>query len=640
LIDDLTISGSLGYFRALDGYANVMPTAGGNVTLLRSYTHVRPIASIEEGAREKWQNLFVAKFMKDLGKVLEQEPPVPGAPAPGEGEEPRRHPLDEFLSGLKEGEVFTITDTLAGGANLQGMSPISALAGLAPLNFVNTLSVGVDASLVGLRQTVFLKTSTGLQVLVRGMTNQAAGAQLDSNFFLNLLHARASLTNSDIATDAYVIDYNTDLSLLAGDDRTAGGEPDPKLERLRKRRQDLQSALRLLFKKNDSSLFESAFADRRFELDHELKTRAFNFKFLTERMNTFSESHELKLRYPVNPDYPELNPADEEVTLYSYKKGELVGRDLLGFLFDLVEGLAERPGTIARVDNPNPANTPFGKAYWRIVNTESDLTTNAGPPGAPNAAYPSVGIIQHVWGGWNLKHDALMKLVAEISARIPQNELGSYRIVEPEFFATTQSLDYYRITQNLSILQGGMDRLRDLVLQPSAGKKGDRAFFKDLMKLLGDGDALLGERIYVENCQAELRARAVEAGLVTSQVRISGNSYECLSPWTQDLLRMRRTYSVSDRRAQTEWMTELLGTLEANIPLSQLLGYIDRSNYSFSVRFNGFRTGDEDGDLEFVSNTSGDPARDFDTSNGLFQLYANKTGITPVELDRSNGSFR
>ncbi len=35
------------------------------------------------------------------------------------------------------------------------------------------------------------------------------------------------------------------------------------------------------------------------------------------------------------------------------------------------------------------------RRIWKTVNTEADLTANG-------EQYPSVSIVQHVWGGWHL----------------------------------------------------------------------------------------------------------------------------------------------------------------------------------------------------------------------------------------------
>jgi hypothetical protein len=70
------------------------------------------------------------------------------------------------------------------------------------------------------------------------------------------------------------------------------------------------------------------------------------------------------------------------------------------------------------------------------------------------------------------------------------------------------------------------------------------------------------------------------------------------------------------------------------------LKLLGEENYIFFVRINGFRAGDEDGDLEYFSNTLGDPKKNIEYANGLIQMFATKTRISPIELDRSQGSFR
>ena len=99
-------------------------------------------------------------------------------------------------------------------------------------------------------------------------------------------------------------------------------------------------------------------------------------------------------------------------------------------------------------------------------------------------------------------------------------------------------------------------------------------------------------------------------------------------------------YPQTDEAAQVRWTTEVLFILDQYIPIAQLLNYLGPSNFIFTVRINGFRTGDEDADLEYFSNSVGDPKENIDYANGLFQMIANKTGISPIELDRSLGGFK
>lgn len=80
--------------------------------------------------------------------------------------------------------------------------------------------------------------------------------------------------------------------------------------------------------------------------------------------------------------------------------------------------------------------------------------------------------------------------------------------------------------------------------------------------------------------------------------------------------------------------------LDEQIPIQQLLNYLTPENYIYLVRVNGFRTGDEDGEIQYFSNTLGDPTKNIEYANGLIQMFSQKTGVTAIELDRSQGSFR
>ncbi|MNL34860.1 hypothetical protein D3C87_1568550 [compost metagenome] len=99
-------------------------------------------------------------------------------------------------------------------------------------------------------------------------------------------------------------------------------------------------------------------------------------------------------------------------------------------------------------------------------------------------------------------------------------------------------------------------------------------------------------------------------------------------------------YPRKDKRAQTRWMSEVLYILDEQLPLPQILKLLGENNYIFVIRINGFRAGDEDGDLEYFSNTLGDPSSNLEYANGLINMFATKTRISPIELDRSQAGFR
>lgn len=651
LVDNISVSAQLGYFVALDGLPKVTPFGGANLAVMRDYTHVRPISSMEEGGKVSWTDLMIPTFMKNLVKVLESEKTEV---VDGDGKI-ERHSLDVFLSELKEGEVFTVTDSVVTSVYAQASSSLDVLLGLSPLNFMNSISLGADANRVIMLQTSIIKTPRGLQVFVRRQNNNIFGLTLDVNYFINLIRIRAQTQNAHLTTDAFILDYNSTLAENANAEEAEGSEA----QELEDMRRDLRPAISSLFRYNDPSFFYKSFEHKKFNIDHKLKTKELRTKFLFWRASSFKEDHWAQVLYPISKEAPELNPEDEKLVLFSHKRGELVGRDLMGFGLDLLEGIINRRTKIAidlgGSDDPNPANVPFGKAYWRIANTEAELS----PKGE---RYPQVSVLSHVWGGWKIKREKFFVLLDEIAERFTGTPAEGYRLIEKEAFMNVQSVDFYRVSAILSVLPSGVEKIRNLITQPGvADNKTDKAKFlsglfqrlsqrgkgprpqekemySEILRIMGNNNLAEGEAAFQQACDWEHRDRE-GSPIAHGGYWRHGNYYECLTPWMQKLMDLSSSFP-EDETEQVRWMTQVIYLLDEYIPMAQLLQYLGEENFIFTVRINGFRTGDEDADLEYFSNTIGDPKENIDYANGLFQMFANKTGIAPVELDRTLGGFK
>ncbi len=651
LVDNISIGAGLGYFRALDGL-NYFPTMGANFQITRDYTHVRPILSIKEGTKVPWQNILVPKFMSQIAKVLESEEIVTKTDEGKDKQQVTQKSLDQFLLDLRDGEVFTVTDSIGLQTYLQASGSLDVLLGLTPFNFVNSVTLGADASRVILRQVQFMRAPDGVHVYVRQMKNRGSGLEMNVNFYLNLLKIRSQSTVADIQTDAFVIDYNPALSV----------ETDPTTEigkKFTKVRDNLRMALLPLLKSNETEVLYSKFKNNMFALRHELKTHETKLKFLAERYNQFNEEHLLKLQYPRSEESPELDPKDEEVTLYSYKQGKLKGRDLLGMFFDLLDGVfshKKKDITISRAMGENPANMPFGQAYWTTVNSEADLTVNG-------KQYSNISMIQHVWGGWSMGRNKFLSLVDQIQNEFTSSGIAPYKLIDKNALINMKSLDFYRITANLSVLDSGLEKIQELLAQtdamgrevPKAGfflsrfyqklseaggnkaRAGDQELFQDMMRVLGNGDQARGQWAYAEACRAA--GLTGNHGSQAGTAWLYGTNYSCLTDWMRKLIQLSRAMP-ADKKSRTKWMTKVLVILDEQIPMPLLLKFLGEENYLFFVRVNGFRKGDEDGDLEFYSNTFGDPSKKYEEAGGLFNLYAKKTRVTPVEIDRTIGGFQ
>lgn len=640
LVDNLSVGASIGYFRGLAGVENLMPSALVKGSVIRDFTHVRPVASLKEANKVSWANLIVPRFMKNLSGVLEQSEITL--------EDGRKQfTVDKFLSELKTGEVFIVTDSLAIGGQAQLSSPLSAILGFTPFDYLNSVALGVDATRVALRQTVVMRTSEGLQVFVRRINNKAWGLQGDINYFLNLVRLRSQTQYTNGYTDAFVLDYSTELSEWLN-------EGEKGQEKLNELREKMRPALSALFKNNDSEILFANFKDKKLAIEHGLKSKELSLKLLWTRHSNFEEVHDLKVRFPMVQDLPDLRPQDEEVHLVTARKGELSGVDLLGFTFDILNGwLGPKKVKFDVLQSANPANMPFGRSFFRMVTTESDLTQGATSP------MPDVGILQYVWGGWSLKQNKFIKLLTEINARFKVRG-QSLAPIPVEQFYSVKSLDFYRITAQISILPGAIEKVKELLLQKSyqpieSGKKGqvskifsklsevlgqkkdlrDKKFFEETILVLGQGDRQKGLSLFQEMCSEDkVREQHTQTG-----AWLNGSYYDCLTPWMTKLLGLRREFP-KDRKSQTLWTARVLFILSEKIPFDSLVEFLGEPNYLFFVRINGFRAGDEDGDLEYFSNTYGDPTDHIDYANGLVSYLAKKIRVAPSELDRTNGGYR
>ncbi len=657
LVDVVSVGMNVGYFNTFERFPQLMVTQdgrvglqrqypigmiSGNVGIRRDYVHVRPVSSMEEAQNVSWADLMVPSYMNKMAKTLDSQD---------------IKDFRTFIKDLKEGEVFTITDSLEAGIAGRLSTTLESLLAFQPLSFLNTLNIGADAGRVVLRQTNIIKTRGGLQVFVRNQTSRARGVSLDVNYFINLMKLRAQNLQSEILTDAFVIDYKADWS----EDHLSIEEQVEKEDQ----ESNLKTAVGSLLRGHGTEHLYNNFQYQKFELEHLLKTKEARSRVLFSQMIDLQEDHELKIRPPRSAEDPDRDPQQDEITLFRRKRGQLMGMDGLGFLTSTVQDVFNHKSPKIRWDlaqpaDSNPANLPFGKAYWRQVVTEKDLS------GRVN----DVAMIQHVWGGWDMKRNAFFKLIDEIIAKLGLPQDAKYDLLDKNTFHNVKSVDFYRITANLSIRKSGIEKIRDLLLQPGRGHKpGDKAGFlsrlfqvlsekldgtksrqadhlimNDVMKILGDGQLERGRQVYKAQCDHYHLTKNNEIGLQYTGTWKNGSYFDCLTPWADSLLNLSTKYpdgsSHEDQKNQVRWATEVLYVLEEQLSMPQLLKYLGEENVVYLVQLNGFRSGDEDGDLSFISNTWGKPNDDFEEANGVFQFYSRKTDIISTEIDRSQGGFR
>lgn len=670
LVDSLTLSASAGYFHVLDGLNGIDTVLGGGVSYIRNFIHVTPIAKMEEASKTPLKNMFIPSALRKLTSPLK------------DGD------LSEFLTSLKTGEVFTITDSIGLSGQIGVNTAIDALIGFA--TYGATVGFSVDGNKIILRQIQFLRTADGLQIFVRNQNNAAFGLEFNVNYFINLFKLRYQTTKKDIKTKVYIVNYNAALlSNVDKNDVKPDSDLSKKVDDARTFGSKAALAIRSLIRESNTEAADANLEFQRFGVEHELKAHEIRAKLLWFRASRINEEHELRIKkFSVPAEIHGVPVTNDEVRVVTYKKGRLKGTDYFGFGLDLVDGLLKKrlggnaPSSLS-TDTANPSQVPFGKAEWTVVRADTELSNTR------QGALPQVAVIEQIWGGWSLKRREMLNIIEKVKektkgikamsvAKVLDNNntyqnnqmtLEEFPLMPTGALAHVDKIDFYRITSHLSILPEGIAELKKLMLssdepqtpvekakflgrvfQKLSAKLGDKpnsndkTLYNNLIKIIGNGDMAAGEQIYKQQCleQAQKRRGSGEMSSVDEYTYVwkNGQGYECLTDWVDKLISLSRKFPADDLRRQNKWLTEVIYVLEEYVPLSATLNFLGPQKYIYYLEVTGFRTGDEDGDDgSYVSNVFGEPHKRHPYSNGLISVYAEKSKISMTELDQTAGAY-
>ncbi len=640
MVDSLTLSASAGYMHILDGLNGIDTAFGGGVAYMRNFVHVTPIASMDDALKVPKRDMYIPTKLRKLTAPLK------------EGK------LTEFLNALKVGEVFTITDSIGLSGRIGFTTGLDALIGFASV-MRPTVSFSADANKVILRQIQFLKTPEGLQVYIRNQNNKAFGLEFNVNYFINLLKIRSQNTKLDLHTKVYLLNYNSELiSKVDSLDVIPDEELQKKVDKMKEFGNKAALALRSLLVESNSDALAANFKYQMYAVDHELKAHELRLKLLWMRSSQLKEEHLLTIKKPELPtDINGVKVINEPVKVVTYKKGHLDGSDKFGFLLEMGDGyLKQKFGSNAPsslgTPSQNPSQMPFGRAEWVTVRSDTELTQDR--PGA----LPSVAVIEHVWGGWSLKKSEMTGILEAARQKTNGIKFADFPLIPEGALAHVKKIDFFRVTSHLSILPEGIKQIKDLMLsagtaldpvqkrkfisrlfQKLSEKLGDKAapqdgeLFKNLIKIMGNGDEAAGQQLYMAQCRENKEDKVTYTWL-------NGTVYECMEPWVEQLIKLSRKFPATDLRAQNKWTAEVLWVIDQKIPQASLLNYLGPEKFIYYVEVTGFRSGDEDGDDGvYVSNVYGEPSKKHPYANGLISVFAEKSKISITELDQTTGGF-
>jgi hypothetical protein len=606
LVDQVSAGARVGYFLGVDGFPKVFPGLGANLSVIRSYVHVRPIPSMEAAEKKSWSDLFVPNFLKNLGSIL--------SPSLSEKVESRQKEMSDnitkFLDELKEGESFTITDTLAIGENASLTIPITTLLGLDPVSYASTIVLGASSNQVVLRRTTFNRENGFIKIYLQNIQSQMAGVSLDVNLWMNIMRLSFEKKWGQARTRAFHLDEK------------------PKEE---KQVSNTVLAIRGILASNNSEILEANFHP--YVLNHRTQSDISQGKFLFWRWTNIEEWHRVKVRPPTDPDR-DFDPKKFERTLFSHRILQRSGKNYYSFLADVLDGLVQnskfwRPGLLAGGGGSNPKDSFFGSSRWTVTTTEAEVTKDR--EGNP------VTTVENFWAGWDLSKQELFRTIDEIDQRVQGLGLG-LPLVNRDMFHDMRKLQLYEVRTTLIVYEKGMETLRQrlLVRNGDRGTALKRVFGWD--KFSGTDKEIVekiliplyGAKRFEDWCFTQRQGGEADR---STEIGFKGESYKCLMPWMWEVLELRRAYP-SNKEERIKWATRMITHLERHLDLAKLMSFIGRDNLFFQIKISGFRTRDENGDTaDYRSSTVGT----YSTKDraGVFKDFTTDYRITSSEMNAS-----
>lgn len=588
LVDNVSIAASIGYFGRLGGLPNLInnatlvPTLRANLSIQRNYLHIRPVQDMKAAIKRKWTDLWMPHFINHLASMLDEN-----APENLEGSDstlPIDRGLHRFLEEFKEGEMLVVTDTVLLGVRGTVDIPIPLLMNPALMQFNPSFGVAAATYPTVLRRTTLIRTADGVQVYLQTAKVLEFDLEFNFNWWINVLKVGHKYKHGIGRSKAYLLDKEKDSE---------------------EGRKNLAAALKGLIRWNDSEVLEDEF--KFYEIKHDLEMKLDKLKFLFLKTFHMKEEHHAVISPPGEPENTR--------TLYSIRDFVNKGVDVYSFFGDIVTAASQGMVALPNAVGPNPANSFLGSAVWRSVTTEAELT--------PQYKKDPVTVIEHHYGGWILSKAHLMRILDHLQKQVAGMDIDKKLIREDEFALVTQ-LQMYQIQSTFIIYESGISLITKTLLQSSVSQ-----VIRDLIDVEG--------RDSLEAWCREPRQR-----FSSPSINVHENGYPvrvgCVKPWMKKVIAMRSTLMKLKAKngppeVEIRWKNELLKYLEKHIQIPKLMNWIKKENYFFQIKVSGYRKNDENGDVEYVSDTLGtfktkegaSPFRDFALKYGIMsnEVYAN-----------------
>ncbi len=572
LADSIGVAVNLGVHIGTDGISGPWSVNGGaKANLMRRYTHLRPIVSIKEALKTPYKNILVPLLKRNNGRILDDI--LASKLLPNGNEEELQKKINDVVELFKKelpiGDSFMITDSIIGNVNIGVGLGLSALIQAQLQIFSNQVLLS--------RLHILRRNKDTIQIYQDLGGVAGVGINFGINAIVPILRISVEAQKGKTKTKFFQVNINGELK----------ENPDLLKNLL---------ALRSVFIHNDLELVKEL--QKPYVIDHHYNLAQSQFKFLFWRLSGRTIGDIVSVTHPLG--------AQKHFVKYSV--GKRSGRDYQAMVSEVLNGVisyyANVPLGLMNEGNGNPGDTFMGKSKTLEINFEAEIDK----PQMNGALItrPFLNISKR-WKGWSISAKRAQKILDKI------NRDMEHRIVSPFALGSTEKLQLYTINLDMNFYSNA------IVASMTKNKT---------------------ELISVFNAYAEYQD--INQAIYMPGDRLSGSSF--LEEYTKQdqirdgvakVLNYQKKYHkyIEDGEVDkaAKYAAKLFSVLHQDLSFTGLaLICGGKENLYVTAQIRGFRKGDENGDVPYISDSLGEFG-DINIS-GPMNSMKSKIGMTDAEF--------
>jgi hypothetical protein len=618
VVDTFGFGTQVGFIGGLNGVKALQNVIGSpSIGKQRLYVHAKPILSLESARKEPWKHLGVPTAIHGITaplRTLQNE--TLSSINPKEDSKKWRTALIEFRKSFQEGEVFIVTDIDQAGLSVGYQQPILPVmkilieSGVLNPKFIPSASIQGNVQYSAQRRTMFLReTSDQITIYHQNLCPHTVALSAGLQFFLPLASLQNSAKNGPVDTQVFQVNISVP-------------EEDGDLSQLKSTMIALSRGLQ------NSDLRSLKSLQAPWEVHHDIKTRTRTAQFLAWNRTHFKEAHQLEVTAPLLEEGETESEDERTRTAHFIRRTRVWGKNPYSLGGQILSSTVGVSGLFSNtLGDLDPANVFLGQSLKRSVRTEVETT--------PQSGADAFGMITEVRRGWFASRDTLLDWLKKIEQRFASLDLP-FQIKWAPTFESTRQIQAYEIHASLNLYETGLKRFEEFLVTDSGLTP--KALLIRLLDL--QEPSSLRRR-----CRKILHKATIlnDFEEMDRELR-SYSSYNilnrCFEPWMfvpiTASYRYRKSLrdgsdSTKRRVRRNQVLNLLLSEIEAHGSLGRLMRRLEPQDYFFQLRVTGFRTQDENGDVEYLSAAIGSPPAN--VRQGVIREFSQESRISEYELN-------